>query len=91
VRLRPFLIDALAMVIGMAAHGARSGRGASKCAARRSVIRGLIFAPSQRLFSPVMFSIVHRREAHTGATTLGGNHVPADRNPTRCVPTPGLP
>ncbi len=81
VRLRPVLMTALAMVIGMLPMALGLGEGGEQNAPLgRAVIGGLIFATvSTLLFVPVVFSIIHRRygekqapEAHLGAT-----HVPA--------------
>ncbi len=81
VRLRPVLMTALAMVIGMLPMALGLGEGGEQNAPLgRAVIGGLLFATVSTLFFvPVVFSIIHRRyrekrapEAHLGAT-----HVPA--------------
>src|ERR1700678_1734351 len=81
VRLRPVLMTALAMIIGMLPMALGLGEGGEQNAPLgRAVIGGLIFATVSTLFFvPVMFSIIHRhqgpkpiREANHGAT-----HVPA--------------
>jgi len=85
VRLRPVLMTALAMVIGMLPMALGLGEGGEQNAPLgRAVIGGLIFATISTLFFvPVVFSIIHR---HYGAkpapsTDLGGHpgatHVPA--------------
>ncbi len=63
VRLRPVLMTALAMVIGMAPMSLGLGEGGEQNAPLgRAVIGGLIFATVATLFFvPVVFSIVHRR------------------------------
>jgi CzcA family heavy metal efflux pump len=63
VRLRPVLMTALAMVIGMAPMALGLGEGGEQNAPLgRAVIGGLIFATVATLFFvPVVFSIVHRR------------------------------
>jgi multidrug efflux pump subunit AcrB len=63
VRLRPVLMTALAMVIGMLPMSLGLGEGGEQNAPLgRAVIGGLIFATVSTLFFvPVMFSIVHRR------------------------------
>jgi multidrug efflux pump subunit AcrB len=77
VRLRPVLMTALAMVIGMLPMALGLGEGGEQNAPLgRAVIGGLIFATISTLFFvPVMFSIIHRHagakpapEAHLGAT-----------------------
>jgi multidrug efflux pump subunit AcrB len=81
VRLRPVLMTALAMVIGMLPMALGLGEGGEQNAPLgRAVIGGLIFATVSTLFFvPVMFSIIHR---HSGLTIApeaneGGSHVPA--------------
>jgi multidrug efflux pump subunit AcrB len=63
VRLRPVLMTALAMVIGMLPMALGFGEGGEQNAPLgRAVIGGLIFATVSTLFFvPVVFSIVHRR------------------------------
>ena len=63
VRLRPVLMTALAMIIGMAPMSLGIGEGGEQNAPLgRAVIGGLIFATVATLFFvPVVFSIVHRR------------------------------
>jgi multidrug efflux pump subunit AcrB len=70
VRLRPVLMTALAMVIGMLPMALGLGEGGEQNAPLgRAVIGGLIFATVSTLFFvPVVFSILHRH--HHGA-----NHV----------------
>src|ERR1700726_1641346 len=62
VRLRPVLMTALAMVIGMLPMALGLGDGGEQNAPLgRAVIGGLIFATVSTLFFvPVMFSIIHR-------------------------------
>ena len=62
VRLRPVLMTALAMVIGMLPMSLGMGEGGEQNAPLgRAVIGGLIFATVSTLFFvPVVFSIVHR-------------------------------
>jgi multidrug efflux pump subunit AcrB len=81
VRLRPVLMTALAMVIGMLPMALGLGEGGEQNAPLgRAVIGGLIFATVSTLFFvPVVFSIIHRRyrpqpESEPG---LGETHVPA--------------
>jgi multidrug efflux pump subunit AcrB len=73
VRLRPVLMTALAMVIGMLPMALGLGEGGEQNAPLgRAVIGGLIFATVSTLFFvPVMFSIVHRHYVR------GGIHGPA--------------
>jgi multidrug efflux pump subunit AcrB len=77
VRLRPVLMTALAMVIGMLPMALGLGEGGEQNAPLgRAVIGGLIFATVSTLFFvPVVFSIIHRHygpkpapEANFGAT-----------------------
>jgi len=81
VRLRPVLMTALAMVIGMLPMALGLGEGGEQNAPLgRAVIGGLIFATVSTLFFvPVMFSIIHRHRAPkpAPATHFGAAHVPA--------------
>ena len=82
VRLRPVLMTALAMVIGMLPMALGLGDGGEQNAPLgRAVIGGLVFATVSTLFFvPVVFSIVHRHYTPAPAqnTNLGGtSHVPA--------------
>jgi multidrug efflux pump subunit AcrB len=62
VRLRPVLMTALAMIIGMVPMALGLGEGGEQNAPLgRAVIGGLIFATVSTLFFvPVVFSIFHR-------------------------------
>ena len=78
VRLRPVLMTALAMVIGMLPMALGLGEGGEQNAPLgRAVIGGLIFATISTLFFvPVIFSIVHRRGLKPIAEAgIGANHV----------------
>jgi multidrug efflux pump subunit AcrB len=81
VRMRPVLMTALAMVIGMLPMALGLGDGGEQNAPLgRAVIGGLLFATVSTLFFvPVVFSIVHRHYTPTPAqnANLGGTHVPA--------------
>jgi multidrug efflux pump subunit AcrB len=81
VRLRPVLMTALAMVIGMAPMALGLGEGGEQNAPLgRAVIGGLVFATAATLFFvPVVFSIVHRRYGHKPApqSSFGAAHVSA--------------
>jgi multidrug efflux pump subunit AcrB len=81
VRLRPVLMTALAMVIGMLPMALGLGEGGEQNAPLgRAVIGGLIFATVSTLFFvPVLFSIVHRHYGPKPApqASLGGINVPA--------------
>jgi multidrug efflux pump subunit AcrB len=81
VRLRPVLMTALAMVIGMLPMALGLGEGGEQNAPLgRAVIGGLIFATVSTLFFvPVVFSMIHRRYRPQPAPdmSLGGTHVPA--------------
>jgi multidrug efflux pump subunit AcrB len=83
VRLRPVLMTALAMVIGMLPMALGLGEGGEQNAPLgRAVIGGLIFATvSTLLFVPVVFSIIHRNYGRHPAPQAnldrGEAHVPA--------------
>jgi multidrug efflux pump subunit AcrB len=81
VRLRPVLMTALAMVIGMLPMALGLGEGGEQNAPLgRAVIGGLIFATVSTLFFvPVVFSIIHRGYRPTSApdVSFGGADVPA--------------
>jgi len=78
VRLRPVLMTALAMVIGMLPMALGFGEGGEQNAPLgRAVIGGLIFATVSTLFFvPVVFSILHRNyDAKTALDQMGDPHV----------------
>jgi multidrug efflux pump subunit AcrB len=81
VRLRPVLMTALAMIIGMAPMSLGLGEGGEQNAPLgRAVIGGLVFATVATLFFvPVVFSIVHRRFGEKSApdSAFGEAHVAA--------------
>jgi multidrug efflux pump subunit AcrB len=81
VRLRPVMMTALAMVIGMLPMALGLGEGGEQNAPLgRAVIGGLIFATVSTLFFvPVMFSIFHRHRVPQPAPTthFGAAHAPA--------------
>jgi multidrug efflux pump subunit AcrB len=81
VRLRPVLMTALAMVIGMLPMALGLGEGGEQNAPLgRAVIGGLIFATVSTLFFvPVMFSIIHRHYGLKPApkAILGAVNAPA--------------
>jgi multidrug efflux pump subunit AcrB len=81
-RIRPVLMTALAMIIGMIPMAIGFGEGAEQNAPLgRAVIGGLLFATvSTLLFVPVVFAAVHRylehragRAAHTMPVVAEGN------------------
>lgn len=78
VRLRPVLMTALAMMIGMVPMALGIGEGGEQNAPLgRAVIGGLAFATvATLLFVPVVFSLVHGREAPRRAPgpALGESH-----------------
>ena len=80
VRLRPVLMTALAMVIGMLPMALGLGEGGEQNAPLgRAVIGGLLFATISTLFFvPVVFSLLHRRYRPQPAPqpSSGGTHVP---------------
>jgi multidrug efflux pump subunit AcrB len=81
VRLRPVLMTALAMMIGMLPMALGLGEGGEQNAPLgRSVIGGLLFATVSTLFFvPVVFSIIHRnhRPKPASVPANGDNHVRA--------------
>jgi multidrug efflux pump subunit AcrB len=81
VRLRPVLMTALAMVIGMLPMALGLGEGGEQNAPLgRAVIGGLIFATVSTLFFvPVMFSIIHR---HHGPRPSPEANLEAAHEPT---------
>jgi len=81
VRLRPVMMTALAMVIGMLPMALGLGEGGEQNAPLgRAVIGGLIFATVSTLFFvPVMFSIIHRNHGPKPIpdASHGATYVPA--------------
>ena len=78
VRFRPVLMTALAMIIGMAPMALGLGEGGEQNAPLgRAVVGGLVFATVATLmFVPVVFSMVHKRDAKLVASAaMGGAHV----------------
>jgi multidrug efflux pump subunit AcrB len=73
VRLRPVLMTALAMIIGMLPMALGLGEGGEQNAPLgRAVVGGLICATVATLmFVPVVFSIIHGRRAKVGAPAMG--------------------
>jgi len=73
VRIRPVLMTALAMIIGMVPMAVGLGEGGEQNAPLgRAVIGGLVFATFATLFFvPCVFSMIHgrraRRSAHHGS------------------------
>jgi multidrug efflux pump subunit AcrB len=83
-RLRPVLMTALAMVIGMLPMAIGFGEGGEQNAPLgRAVIGGLSVATLATLFFvPVVFSLLHRRRVETAAKrnvehSFGGHNSPA--------------
>ncbi len=72
VRLRPVLMTALAMVIGMLPMSLGLGEGGEQNAPLgRAVIGGLIFATAATLmFVPVVFSMIHKKQGAKAAAVL---------------------
>jgi multidrug efflux pump subunit AcrB len=79
VRLRPVMMTALAMIIGMAPMALGLGEGGEQNAPLgRAVIGGLLFATVATLFFvPVVFSIIHRRHGKKPVPSIasGESHV----------------
>jgi multidrug efflux pump subunit AcrB len=78
VRIRPVLMTALAMIIGMGPMALGLGEGGEQNAPLgRAVIGGLLFATAATLFIvPVVFSLMHKRKAAVspGAAISGEFH-----------------
>jgi multidrug efflux pump subunit AcrB len=76
VRIRPVLMTALAMVVGMLPMALGLGEGGEQNAPLgRAVIGGLIFATVATLvFVPVVFSMVHKKQAAKAAPLLETSH-----------------
>jgi multidrug efflux pump subunit AcrB len=76
VRLRPVLMTALAMIIGMLPMALGLGEGGEQNAPLgRAVIGGLCFATVATLiFVPVVFSIIHQRRRPVAARAMGEPH-----------------
>ena len=72
-RLRPVLMTALAMILGMLPAALALGEGGEQNAPLgRAVIGGLVFATIATLmFVPVVFSIIHGRHAARAAKKAG--------------------
>ena len=73
-RMRPVLMTALAMIIGMVPMALGLGEGGEQNAPLgRAVIGGLAFATVATLiFVPVVFSVVHRHHGKTVAAAAPG-------------------
>jgi multidrug efflux pump subunit AcrB len=72
VRIRPVLMTALAMIIGMLPMSLGLGEGGEQNAPLgRAVIGGLLFATLATLmFVPVVFSMIHKKRDAAGAGAL---------------------
>jgi multidrug efflux pump subunit AcrB len=77
VRLRPVVMTALAMIIGMLPMALGLGEGGEQNAPLgRAVVGGLCLATIATLiFVPVVFSIIHQRRGSVGARAIGEPHV----------------
>jgi multidrug efflux pump subunit AcrB len=77
VRLRPVLMTALAMIIGMLPMALGLGEGGEENAPLgRAVVGGLCFATVATLiFVPVVFSIIHQRRGRVRARAIGEPNV----------------
>jgi len=76
VRLRPVIMTALAMIIGMLPMALGLGEGGEENAPLgRAVVGGLCFATVATLiFVPVVFSLIHQRRGPVGARATGEPH-----------------
>jgi multidrug efflux pump subunit AcrB len=76
VRLRPVLMTALAMIIGMLPMALGFGEGGEQNAPLgRAVVGGLCFATVATLiFVPVVFSIIHQRRGRAAVSAMGEPH-----------------
>ena len=81
-RIRPVLMTALAMIIGMIPMAIGLGEGAEQNAPLgRAVIGGLLFATVSTLFFvPVVFAAIHRHLAHRKLKDTGSAPVFSTRN-----------
>ncbi|MEO7337554.1 MAG: efflux RND transporter permease subunit, partial [Caldimonas sp.] len=79
-RIRPVLMTALAMIIGMIPMALGIGEGAEQNAPLgRAVIGGLVFATVSTLFFvPVLFAGVHQRLARRKAARVGSAPIPRE-------------
>jgi multidrug efflux pump subunit AcrB len=77
VRIRPVLMTALAMIIGMTPMALGLGEGGEQNAPLgRAVIGGLIFATIATLmFVPVVFAMLHGRRIREATPAIGEPHV----------------
>ncbi|MEA2944930.1 MAG: hypothetical protein QOI40_260, partial [Alphaproteobacteria bacterium] len=77
VRIRPVLMTALAMIIGMTPMALGLGEGGEQNAPLgRAVIGGLIFATIATLmFVPVVFAMLHGRRIRVATPAIGEPHV----------------
>jgi multidrug efflux pump subunit AcrB len=77
VRIRPVLMTALAMIIGMTPMALGLGEGGEQNASLgRAVIGGLIFATAATLmFVPVVFAMLHGRRSRVTTPAIGEPHV----------------
>jgi CzcA family heavy metal efflux pump len=87
-RIRPVLMTALAMIIGMIPMALGLGEGAEQNAPLgRAVIGGLIFATVSTLFFvPAVFAGVHSRLAHRRAAREAAQQQHAQQPPTGAAP-----
>ena len=76
VRLRPVVMTALAMIIGMLPMALGLGEGGEENAPLgRAVVGGLCFATIATLvFVPVVFSLIHQRRTWVGVPVTGEPH-----------------
>ena len=91
VRIRPVLMTALAMIIGMLPMALGLGEGGEQNAPLgRAVIGGLIFATVATLmFVPVVFSMVHKKQGAKDAAFRRHRMPPTEHRPTGLPPEVG--
>jgi multidrug efflux pump subunit AcrB len=72
-RLRPVIMTALAMILGMLPMSLGLGEGGEQNAPLgRAVVGGLVFATVATLmFVPVVFSMMHKRRGEMPAAAMG--------------------